>query len=365
MSAVAVLAAVLSACGSSGSKAAAGSSANSSGSNASSASTSDAAAGSGCTHQYASKNWTVGFTNPQGAQPILHVFQQALEARDTCLGIKTIALDDQLNPDKQVTDVNQLVAQHVNVIITFPLSPGTLTAPLTAARKAGIKVLGFNAVVKPQEPTGSLYPYNADFNQGEDYQGASMLAKYVAQKLNGKGNVLGVTIQAPVPSLHFMVQQYQTYLKQYAPNIHWLETVANPSDNSSGGEQVAATALTKYHNNIQAVLGYNDDSAIGAAIAEKNAGVSNGINVGMNGDPQGVAAVKDGQQQAMIDIVPWREALIAADLSVKLLQGQTVPPVTHTPVEMYTSSNISQRLGWTAALKQIGNGSLTCSNGGC
>lgn len=356
----------LAACGSgtaSGSSSA--SSSNTAGTATSSGAAATAAAAGKCTHQYASKHWTIGFTNPQGAQPILNLFQQALKARTECVGIKLISLDDQLNPDKQVSDINQLVSQHVNAIITFPLSPGTLRAPLTAARKAGIKVLGFNAVVKPKEPTGSIAPYNADFNQGEDYQGASMLAKYVAQQLHGKGNVLGVVIQTPVPSLHFMVQQYQTYLKRYAPNIHWLETVSNASDDTAGGQTAVATALSKYHNNIQAVMGYNDDSAIGASLAEKSAGLNNVINVGMNGDPQGVTAIKNGQMSAMIDIVPWRQALIATELSVKLMTGKTVPTVTHTPVEMYTKKNISKRLDWNAAVKQIGQGTLTCANGGC
>jgi ribose transport system substrate-binding protein len=130
------------------------------------------------------------------------------------------------------------------------------------------------------------------------------------------------------------------------------------------GEQVAAEAATKYQGKINAVMAYNDDSAIGAAIALKNAGVKNPVIVGMNGDPEGVNAIKDGQMSAMIDIVPWREALIAITMMHDLLTGKKVPNWVATPVEMYTKSNISQRLDWNQAVQEISSGRLSCQKGG-
>jgi ribose transport system substrate-binding protein len=308
---------------------------------------------------------TIGFSNPTGAQPILHTFQQALIDRCQRLGIKVIALDAQLDVNKQVSDVDQLIAQHVDGIIVFPLAPGSLTAALNRARAAGIKVLGFNAIVQIRPQPANLAPYDADFDQGEDYQGAKLLSDLVAQRLGGGGNVLGVGIATPVPSLHFMVQQFQSYVTADNPRIHWLETVENPTDNIAGGQTVVSEAITKYHRDINAVMAYNDDSAIGAAIALKNAGVTGVTIVGQNGDPQGVNAIRSGQMTAMIDIVPWREALIGAALISRMVRGQQVPKVTETPVEMYTQQNIGQRRDWDQAVADIASGKLTCANGGC
>jgi ribose transport system substrate-binding protein len=310
------------------------------------------------------KQYVVGFSNPQGAQPILQAFQQALIAAGKNMGIKIIPLDAQLNVQKQVSDIDQLIAQHVNGIIAFPLAPNTLNPALQSARQAGIKVLGFNAIVQKPAAGASIAPYDADFDQGEDYQGAKLLAQYVSQHLHGPGNVLGIGIGAPVPSLHFMVQQYQKYLSQMSSGAHWLGTESNATDDIAGGEQVAAEAATKYQGKINAVMAYNDDSAIGAAIALKNAGVKNPIIVGMNGDPEGVTAIKDGQMSAMIDIVPWREALIAITMMHDLLTGKSVPNWVATPIEMYTKSNINQRLDWSQAVQEISEGRLSCQKGG-
>lgn len=348
------------ACGSSKSSSSASSSAPSSASTSSSA----AASSSGST---TGKHYVIGFSNPEAAQPILQTFQKALIAAGQHLNMTVKALDAADNPQKQVSDVDQLIAQHVNGIIVFPLAPNTLNPALARARQAGIKVLGFNAVIKQPSPTASVAPYDANFDQGEDYQGAKLLAQYVSKQLGGAGatgNVLGIGIGVPVPSLHFMVQQYETYLKQLSPKAKWLETVANQSDDVAGGQTVASEAATKYQGKINAVMAYNDDSAIGASIAFKHAGMKSTINVGQNGDPQGVAAIQDGQMSAMVDIVPWREALIGSTMMSDLLAGKKVPNWVATPVEMYTKSNIASRLDWNKAVQEITAGTLSCAKGG-
>ncbi len=296
---------------------------------------------------------------------MLQAFQAALIAAGKNLGIKVVAMDADLNVQTQVSNIQQMVAEHMNGIIVFPLAPNTLNPALTQARAAGIKVLGLNAVIQPPAAGASIAPYNANFDQGEDYQGASLLAQYVSQQIKGQGNVLGLGIGVPVPSLQFLLQQYQADMKTAASGAQWLETASNATDDIAGGQKAAQEAVTKYQGKINAVMAYNDDSAIGASIAFKEAGVKNPIIVGMNGDPEGVAAIEDGQMSAMIDIVPWREALIGAAMMDRLLTGESVPTWVATPVEMYTKADISTRLDWNKAVTEIQDGTLSCSNGGC
>jgi ribose transport system substrate-binding protein len=308
------------------------------------------------------KHYTVGFSNPTAAQPILQTFQKALTAAGARMNITVKSLDAQLDPNKQVSDVDQFVTEHVNAIIVFPLSQDSLTPALNRAHQAGIKVLGFNAILQPG--TTNIAPYDADFDQGEDVQGAQLLADYVGTQLAGKGNVIGVGIGVPVPSLQFMVNNYKQNLASKNAGVTWLSTVSNPTDDIAGGQKAVADALTKYKGNIQAVMAYNDDSAIGAAVAFKNAGVKNPIIVGTNGDPQGVEAINDGRMSAMVDIVPWREAMVGITMVKRMLDGLSVPSWIATPVELYTKANIGTRLDWDAAVSQISAGTLSCASGG-
>lgn len=315
---------------------------------------------SGSSRASGGKHYTVGFSNPTAAQPILQTFQNALTAAAARDNITVKSLDAQLDPNKQVSDVNQFVTQHVDAIIVFPLSQDSLTPALNRAKQAGIKVLGFNAILDPKKT--DIAPYDANFDQGETFQGAQLASDYVTKQLGGKGNVLGVGIGVPVPSLQLMVQNFKKGVT--GGGLTWLATVSNPTDDINGGQKAVADALTKYKGNVQAVMAYNDDSAIGAAVAFKNAGVKSPVITGMNGDPQGVEAIKDGRMSAMVDIVPWREALVGETMVKLMLQGKTVPKFVETPDELYTKENISKRLDWNAALQQITAGTLSCAKGG-
>jgi ribose transport system substrate-binding protein len=350
------LSVLVTACGSSGS-----SSSSSASTAASSSATSSAASSSAAPKQ----QFVVGFSNPTGAQPSLNSTQAAVTALGKRLGIKVISLDAQLNVQKQVSDINQFIAQKVNGIIVFPLAPNTLNPALQRAHQAGIKVLGWDAFTQKPASGASIAPYDANFDQGLSYGGAKQLATLVGTSLHGSGNVLGIGIGAPVPSIAFQVQQYQKDIAAGYPNLKWLGTVQNATDDIAGGQKVTAQAITRFGGKINAVMSYNDDSAIGAAIALKSNGTHNAVIVGEGGTSEGVAAVKSGQITASVDIVPWRQGLIAATMMHDLLTNQSVPPWVENPVIMYTKSNISKRLDWDTAVSQIASGQLTCANGGC
>ena len=322
--------------------------------------------GSGAAHNNQAKTqFVVGFSNPTGAAPSLDATQSAVIALGKHLGFKVIPLDAQLNVQKQVSDIDQFIAQKVNAIIVFPLAPNTLNPALERAQKAGIKVIGWDALQTPPASGASIAPYDTDMDQGLSFGGAQKLVNVVGSMLHGQGNVLGVGIGSPVPSIAFQVKQYQKLLASSYPKMKWLGTVENPTDDVAGGETVVSEAATRFHNSINAVMSYNDDSSLGAATALRNAGVKDPILVGEGGTPAAVAGVKNGTITATIDIVPWRQGMILATLADKLMKGETVAKWVENPVDVYTKANIAKYVDWSTALKEIASGSLTCANGGC
>src|SRR5437867_1231095 len=109
---------------------------------------------------------TIGFTNPIASNDQLHTLQEAIAARAAALGDKVIALDDNLDPNKQVSDIDQLVAQGVDAIIVFPLDPNAIKPAVQRAEDAGIKTIGINLTLGDTSAT-SVAPYDAAVNQGE------------------------------------------------------------------------------------------------------------------------------------------------------------------------------------------------------
>lgn len=305
-------------------------------------------------------SFTIGISNPQGAQPILKLTQDSFVAAAELDGIEVKALDAQLDPAKQVTDVDQLVAQQVDLILVYPLDANSLKPALDRAEAAGIKVVGWAAMASPDADPGVL---SSNVDTGGSYRGARLLGDYVKDELGGTGNVLGVGLGIPVPALELMLEQYDENVTD-GTSITWLGRVDNPTDDIAGGQKIVATALTKYQNDVQAIMTYNDSSAIGAAVAAKAAGIDDVVIVGQNGDDDGIEAVKDGRLSATVDLVPWRTGLILETISKAILDGEEVPAYIESPSELYTRDNLGDRLAWDDAKSKIASGEISCADGG-
>ena len=333
-------------------------SASSTGATGGSTPTVSAATGSSPASTGTSSHITIGFANPQDTQPVLQAFQAALTAAANRVGDKVIALNAGLSANQQVSDINTLVTDKVNVLIVFPLAP-TLGPALEAAHKAGIKLIGYNALVPTGTAPATAAPFDADLDQGIVVQGAKDAASYVASTLNGKGNVLGINIGAPVPSLVAMVGNYKADVTAGHPGIKWLETAPDATDSLSGGQTAMADAITRYHGNIQAVMSYTDEAAIGAYNALKAAGVKNTVIIGQQGDQDGINALKAGKIQGDIDTQPWKEALYALKMAQDLVAGTPVPALVEYPSVFITKANLSSYVPWSTAIQQISSGAMS------
>jgi ribose transport system substrate-binding protein len=97
---------------------------------------------------------------------------------------KTLYTDAQNNPQKQISDINGLVAQGVDVLIANDLGPSMLPT-LRKATAAGVKVVPF--IATPGGKVGSDYTNYVAEDVGA--YGAA-LADWDVKALGGKGNVV-------------------------------------------------------------------------------------------------------------------------------------------------------------------------------
>jgi len=322
----------------------------------SSPSTSASGSASASAQSTSQSHITIGFANPQDTQPVLQSFQAALIAAAGRVGDKVIALNAGLSVNQQVSDIQTFITDKVNVIIVFPLAVPPLQSVLNQAHSAGIKLIGYNAVLPG---ASSAAPFDTDLDQGIIVNGAKDAASYVSGALKGKGNVLGINIGAPVPSLIAMVNNYKSDVTSGNPGIKWLETATDATDSLSGGQVAAQDAITRYHGNIQAVMSYTDEAAIGAYNALKAAGVKNTVIIGQQGNQDGINAIKAGQIQGDIDTQPWKEALYALKMAQDLIAGQSLPAIVEYPAVFITKDNLSSYVPWDQAVSQIKSGAMS------
>lgn len=303
-----------------------------------------------------SKSFTIAFSNPVGSNDLLVVVQKAIEARAQCLGFKVVALDANLSADKQVSDITQFISQKVDGIIVEPLNASAVKPVVEQAQAAGIKVIGSNLTLgKTGTTTADIAPFQASVDEGYQ-QSAQETAQYLSGQLGGHGNVLGIGIGFPVPVIQYEVSALHTAAIAYG--LNWLGEVDNPSDNEAGAEPIVEQALLKYPN-INAIMAYNEPSALGAAAALKAQGRTGVLITAANGTPAGVDAVKTGQIAATWDLLPWKLGVDFVNVLTQLMEGHTAPVTTTVPSQKLTMNNLSSQVNWDSAVSQIASCKIT------
>jgi ribose transport system substrate-binding protein len=94
---------------------------------------------------------------------------------------KFILLDANINQAKQVADIEDLIAQKVDLLIVTPLTPTSADAGIKKAVAAGIPVIVHTGLTETDA-------YTVDIQGGAEHFG-KVMGDFLVKKLGGKGNI--------------------------------------------------------------------------------------------------------------------------------------------------------------------------------
>ena len=291
---------------------------------------------------------TVGFQNPLAANESLQWFQKAAIAQAKAYGCKIIVLDDALSPDKQVSNMQQLLAQGAQAIIFYPLDPKATLPVLAQAKSKGVPVIAIDATFgNPKLPVAPGIV--TQVWQGRDIMAFLQVQALKAVDPHAKVGLVG--IGAPVPALKYLNQREAYYAKKAGMSV--LGTQDNPTDDVTGGEK-AGNGLIQRYSNMDSVIGYNDPSALGTVIAARGAGRKL-IAIGLNGTSDGIAGVRSGQLAATVQGAPIDLGIQSVTAAYDLITKQhlPLPKIVVEPPRIVTKANIDKIVDWKTQLANI------------
>lgn len=199
-------------------------------------------------------------------------------------------LDGEGSPEKQVSQIENFIAQGVDAIILCPQDGTALVPAVKDAIDAGIPVITCSADV--DENVGQVLV-------GSNHKDAGIMqAEYVVEQLGGKGNI--AYLRGPIG--HFAeVQRYEgtkEVFDQY-PDIKIVYDQTGNWDRDQG--------MTLMENWLQAgekidcVMSQNDEMVLGAITALEGADMNTSIlTCGMDAIPDALLAIEEGRLDATI-----------------------------------------------------------------
>ncbi|MBC7397082.1 MAG: ABC transporter substrate-binding protein [Bdellovibrionales bacterium] len=211
-------------------------------------------------------------------------------------GIELKYSDAQAKQENQIKAVKAFIAQKVNAIILAPVLETGWEPVLRDAKAANIPVILVDRGIKVSDESLYATLIASDFvNEGK------IAADWLAKKLNGKGNI--VELQG-TPGAAPAIDRKKGFLEGISKFAEMKIIKSQTGDFSRAkGKEVMEAFLKASAKDIQAVYAHNDDMALGAIQAIKEAGLTPGKDI--------IVVSIDGVKAAF-------QAMIAGDLNASV-----------------------------------------------
>ncbi|NQW32177.1 MAG: substrate-binding domain-containing protein [Actinomycetales bacterium] len=253
----------------------------------------------------------------------------------------------------QATQVEQLINQDVDAIIIVPVQADSLQPQLQMAADAGIPVLAVNTTLSNEELiTSAVLP--------DDVAAGAQEMQQMADALGGKGNI--VILQGPLGSSPELdrTEGIESVLANY-PDI---KVLAKDTANWSRDEAVNQVKnwISAFGDELNGIVAENDDMALGAIQAMKEAGISPLLPVvGIDGIQDGLAAVAAGDMIG--SSLQHGRVELSAGLGVaqKIFCGESyestytyvMPAITPENVTQYEANVVTNKDAFLATLPEL------------
>jgi inositol transport system substrate-binding protein len=237
---------------------------------------------------------------------------------------------------KQLSQVESFISQKVDAIVVNPVDTAATRKITEAAVKAGIPLVYVNR--RPDDvklPKGVITVASNDLEAGE------MQMQYLAEKMNGKGDIVILLGDLANNSTTNRTKGVKEVLTKY-PNIK-IEQEQTGIWSRDKGMTLVNDWLTQGRK-FDAIVSNNDEMAIGAAMALKQAGVEKGsvLIAGVDGTPDGLRAVKKGDLAVSVFQDAKGQAVGSIDAAVKMAKNEPVDQAVWVPYRLITPENVDQ-----------------------
>jgi ribose transport system substrate-binding protein len=261
-----------------------------------------------------------------------------LKAQFAKMGIDVIAVTDAgFKPEKQVADIETILAQKPQIIVSIPTDPVSTASAYKKAADQGVKLVFMDNVPKGFGAGKEYISVVSADNYGNGVVAALLMAKF----LKGKGQI-GLVFHAA----DFFVtrQRYDGFKKTITDNYPGIKIAAEQGiggPDFSGDGDKATSALLTSHRNLNGIWAVWDVPAEGAISAARSAGKDDlvittcdlGLNVAIdmaqNGFIKGLGAQR-----------PYDQGVTEALLAGYGLLGKQAPPYVALPALAMTRDNL-------------------------
>ena len=276
----------------------------------------------------------IGITIYQFADNFMTLYREELVrylTEDCGIPAENITIVDGKNDQaEQTNQIDGFIADNVDVMILNLVQSSSAASVIQKADAAGIPVVFINREPSAEDMAlnGNFCYVGADARQSGTFQGEIIAETENKGDWNGNGTVDYVMIMGDPENVD---AQYRTEfsikaLTDAGLKVNKLFEQRGDWDQTKG-QELAATALTQFGDQVDVIFCNNDAMALGAAQAIKDAGRTVGQDIyllGVDALAECVEMVNDGTMTGTVLNDHNGQSHAAADAAIKAAAGETL-----------------------------------------
>ena len=250
-------------------------------------------------------------------------------------GVQIQFEDAQGDVVRQLNQVEGFLNQKVDAVIVLPVDTSA-TANITRAAVAAKTPL----VYVNRHPDERTLPKGVVTVASNDIEAGQLQMRFLAEKLGGKGTVAIIMGDLAQNATHDRTEGAKQVLKDF-PGIKVVEQQSAEWQRNKGMDLTSNWLLAG--TQFDAIVANNDEMAIGAGMALQQAGKAKGevAIVGIDGLPDGLAAVKRGLLAASVFQDPKAQASKAVESAIKMIKGEPIESEVWVPFELIKPEQVA------------------------
>ncbi|MFD2131423.1 substrate-binding domain-containing protein [Pseudogracilibacillus auburnensis] len=247
-------------------------------------------------------------------------------------GIELVVTDSQGDPGKQMSDVENLLQQGVDLLILNPVDSDAAGQAALLANDQGVPVI----TVDRQASEGDIVTH-VGFNA---LKSGGIAAAYLEEALGGEGKV--VEIQGILGTN--VGQDRSSGFNDHMENVEGIEIIASQSANFDRGEALSVMEdILQANKEIDAVYAANDEMVMGALSAIESAGrLDEIVIIGTDAIDPAIEAIREGRLDATIAEPPFFLGREAVNAAIKTLNVEVVDDQITLENTLVTEDNVDE-----------------------
>ncbi len=240
------------------------------------------------------------------------------------------------NIDEQQAMVEQVLKERPDAVVFIPVDDVAMVDSVKKLNEAKIPV-----VLASNPLPGDFVTYVG----ADDFEIGYREARYLFEKLGGKGKIVVIEGTAGAPTNRERVRGYKRAFAEY-PGIDVLG-IGTGNYQQPDARRVMEKFLGE-HPQLDAVLSANDSMALGVLEALKAANRS-AIVIGINGILPAVKQIESGNMLASVDFNMFKIGCAATCAALRHLNHEALPEKVILPAEIIDKSNYQ---AWLVPVEQ-------------